>query len=1151
MDPAFTHRIRRKGRKLVRDPGAFISDMIQNRVDAAQDRFWQLRGVRTSRRYSVVSAVYGVEAYLDDFFRSLEGQTVSFSDHIELIMVDDGSRDSSAAIIKAWQAKYPDSIRYLKKENGGQASARNHGIPFATGDWITFIDPDDFVDIRYFERVDRFLDSQMEKEIAAISCNFIVYEEATDREVDRHPLKYRFARGNRVVEIDELYNDVQLSANSVFFQRELLERQDLRFDERIRPNFEDAHFVNRYLLSNREAHIAFLADAKYYYRKRSDENSTLDLSWEKPGLYGAVLRHGCLDLIKRSIDEESPYPPRWIQRAILYHLVWYVKKLLNDEEALGFLSKEKQEEFHELFAEILKHIEVETIDSFNLGGIWLFHKLGLLNLRAAGRIGFQHLYLVDFDEPKRLLKLRYFISEQEDEEEHSFFIDGKEVFPLYPKTLVHRFAGRPFLRERTQWLYIPEGARWLKASASDAEVRFVTEGRIDRRLTKLSWVLARLRGGQRRSLDALSAPGRVVYKLASMDAARRRYGDAFLFMDRDTQADDNAEHLYRYTRAHRPDINAFFVLNRDSHDWERLEKDGFRLLAFGSLQHRIALLHAKHLISSHIDNYVVTHPIPSLTPHMRAKISFLQHGVTKDNLSSWLNTKEISLLVACSPREYQAFIGDEFGYKFTPKEVVLSGFPRHDRLIKADVPAEKRLLIMPTWRQSLAGPKAGRGNTRLENPKFYESEFARRWKALVHSEELESLSREHGYQLVFFPHANLEPYLQWFEVPDYIELKVHNPAESIQSLFLSSSMLITDYSSVAFEMAYLKKPVFYYQFDRDEVFSGAHFYSAGYFDYDTDGFGPVCAELEELVGEVRLALNADGMAGEAYRVRMEKTFAHRDGRCCERTLDAILALDEPAELSIETSRQNAAHIESARRASQAAKWESAARRWRAVLELSEEERPESAAFELLEALRQLGQLDEAASLLLELRSSTSDGAMRDRLELESAELASALGAWERAIELWESALARIDDDAALRDKALLRLAQAYRMVGQLDEATQTLAHIREADRRRDVSLERAALAFGASEWSEAARHLRHALSDAKSREPKLVLDLAEALINAGEAVDAEELINEVLRIEEAHDAQIRKRARALRAEALGLVDQLEPLSEESFKRVGS
>src|SRR5690606_26050201 len=67
---------------------------------------------------------------------------------------------------------------------------------------------------------------------------------------------------------------------------------------------------------------------------------------------------------------------------------------------------------------------------------------------------------------------------------------------------------------------------------------------------------------------------------AERPAARERSRDAWLLIDRDRSADDNAEHRYRYLLRHRPDVTSFFVLREDSHDWPRLSEEGFRLIAF-------------------------------------------------------------------------------------------------------------------------------------------------------------------------------------------------------------------------------------------------------------------------------------------------------------------------------------------------------------------------------------------------------------------------------------------------------------------------------------------------------------------------------------------------------------------------------------------
>lgn len=84
----------------------------------------------------------------------------------------------------------------------------------------------------------------------------------------------------------------------------------------------------------------------------------------------------------------------------------------------------------------------------------------------------------------------------------------------------------------------------------------------------------------------------------------RKYSGCWLLMDRDNQADDNAEHLYRYINQNRPDISIFFVLLKDSHDWVRLEKEGFKLLAFGSREHEAALESCDKIISSHAAQFV-------------------------------------------------------------------------------------------------------------------------------------------------------------------------------------------------------------------------------------------------------------------------------------------------------------------------------------------------------------------------------------------------------------------------------------------------------------------------------------------------------------------------------------------------------------------
>ena len=69
-----------------------------------------------SNQFTIVSAVYNVEKYLDDYFDSIVKQSLNFKKHIQIILVDDGSTDHSAEIIKRWQTKFPKNIHYFYKE---------------------------------------------------------------------------------------------------------------------------------------------------------------------------------------------------------------------------------------------------------------------------------------------------------------------------------------------------------------------------------------------------------------------------------------------------------------------------------------------------------------------------------------------------------------------------------------------------------------------------------------------------------------------------------------------------------------------------------------------------------------------------------------------------------------------------------------------------------------------------------------------------------------------------------------------------------------------------------------------------------------------------------------------------------------------------
>src|SRR5699024_9854940 len=141
------------------------------------------------------------------------------------------------------------------------------------------------------------------------------------------------------------------------------------------------------------------------------------------------------------------------------------------------------------------------------------------------------------------------------------------------------------------------------------------------------------------------------------------------------------------------------------------------------------------------------------------------------------------------------------------------------------------------------------------------------------------------------------PYTQDFRANN-VQIIHHGNIDSIQDVFLDAAVMITDFSSVAFEMAYLERPVLYYQFDRDLVFGGGHTTEKGYFDYGRDGFGPVCLNQTELLAALEKQLDAGCTVVEPYQQRMKNVFSFRDGRCCERVYQRIACGEVPDALSV-------------------------------------------------------------------------------------------------------------------------------------------------------------------------------------------------------------------------------------------------------------
>lgn len=356
------------------------------------------------------------------------------------------------------------------------------------------------------------------------------------------------------------------------------------------------------------------------------------------------------------------------------------------------------------------------------------------------------------------------------------------------------------------------------------------------------------------------------------------YRRLWLVMERGNDARDNGYWFYRYLCEQHPEINARYVITPDSPDLKRITALG-KPVWWKSFQHRLMYLCADRLVGSH-----VSPASPDLMAHYHlaqkgictcGKQIFLQHGVIKNEMG-WLHGDKLKLgLFVCGAKPEYDFVHDKFGH---PEGVVqYLGLCRFDHLLTASAPG-REIVLMPTWR----------GSHYPSGDAFVQTAFFKHYQGLLNHPKLIQLLEQADCRLIFYPHIELQKELRHFTSgsPRVVLASAHT--EDVQHLLMRCAVLVTDHSSVDFDVAYLHKPVIYDQFDEAEF--RAYHYQQGYFDYDRDGFGPVCRTTEELLSALERYIQSDFQTEPFYLQRAQRFFPLRDQENCRRIFDAVSAL---------------------------------------------------------------------------------------------------------------------------------------------------------------------------------------------------------------------------------------------------------------------
>ncbi len=766
-----------------------------------------------------------------------------------------------------------------------------------------------------------------------------------DAEDKWHPLDGKFDPNGCIIDIEKRPVDTLLHITSSFIRRAAI--GDLRFDQRLKIG-EDAVFVNALIL--KYGKFGALREAVHMYRRRKSETSAVQTKHLQKDWYlvSPELFYGKLvELSEKQYQCVVPY----IQSLLFYDIAYRLHTFLPEnvlteteeqqykvslQKYIGMISDEiimkSKNHVPEIRLYMLQLKYAEQSEKGYMGNGELFRGLFAAHILSWKRsVVFS---LIHYNEKEKTLyirgKIRSIILQMFGENMESYICVNEDQIKvpmrmteiqsdtydmMQEKILLYtEFEAEIPLNQKKIWFHPCVCIQGMEFALGYGYGKFAHISKnansyavIGNYLMYASgtdicldepkhMLLAHMRKEKVYQETLRHRPERIPMAKERLKAMRFGFFNKkkiWLISDREFVANDNGEHFFRYLngegKKYIPGVRPVFVISETCPDYARMKQYG-EVVSYESEKYRILFLNADKIISSSGNDMVFNAYGKKrgwMSDLYKFQYVFLQHGIIKDDLSDWLRklNKNISMFVTSAKGEYDSIVQGTYGY--TEKEVKLVGLARFDNLTKLPYKKQKRILVLPTWRSAISESYDSITSESIYFDGFKDTEYFKFYNALINHPRLLEVMRRKGYTGVFGLHPVHAKQAVDYQANDVFS--VNDGYLDYQREFVENSMMVTDYSSTVMDFVYLKKPVIYTQFDKEEFFE-SHTYSEGYFDYERDGFGPVCYDLESTVDAMVRMIENDCQLEPEYEKRVENFFAYTDNQNCKRTLDAILAL---------------------------------------------------------------------------------------------------------------------------------------------------------------------------------------------------------------------------------------------------------------------
>lgn len=869
-------------------------------------------------KVSLVIPIYNKAEWLDTCFHSILNQSI---DHrkVEVLMIDDGSQDDSLEIMKRYADKY-ENFKWFTKENGGPAQARNTGIKNATGKYIMYLDPDDWLGTNTIENVCKFFDKHYD-EIDVVTYKIIPIRDGVEEEPH---FRYEILQEEGIYDLTEPGNSFICHTNMNTCVKNQFENNVLFSEEE--EFWQEDQKYNIDTLKEKQK-IGYCDNAEYYYIRNNESTTSTKF-------YAYYIFESSMNFWEEEFSEFSDYVPYYVQALYISDISWKLRmnKLLpyhydeadynkawnritsmlsrcDDgiiinhpnvlrEHILYWLSKKKSNNFHVKFGR-------GSIDVFCCEHLALSEKKIHLTLEQ---------FRVKDNEIKLSGTLKPLYSNIVEDVSLQVLCglgDSMIPVPLKPSSVsrfhTHEITNKFYnfevsidttIVKKFRFVVIANEKRYETDMHFSNRMPFrrrhndsLIKGRIECKY------LFRANGFIVRDFDTADAGKRklrLFHKIAREDmgaaieqyrlsAKKKKSPRIWLYYDCKNVRKDNGFYQFEHDAYKNDGIQRFYILDGD--DFKERKKEfpaelQNRIVRFGSRKHVNLFLTAELVLTSFAEIYTYS---PMEMKEFKKysylldfpKIVYLQHGVLHAHLP-WkysLDRLKIDREVISSYYEEKLLTGT---YGFNRENLICSGMPRYDYIDERQKP-KKKILYAPTWRRYLINRQED--DWVCDEDRFVSSHFYKSVMSFINDDRLDKALEAHGYTLDIQLHPIFKGYNNTVR-PE--SRNVNLITEDIE--IADYEIFITDFSSFVFDFVYLNRKIMYFVPDYDFFRSGMNHYYRLDLPLE-DGFGPFVQTVNDAVDHLIEML--DGYENPYYTEKMEKFFMYKDNRQRDRVYEEL------------------------------------------------------------------------------------------------------------------------------------------------------------------------------------------------------------------------------------------------------------------------